>query len=290
LVNNSQYLIVEHDYGLGRTLVLKAAWNDSFKDVIEKENISILRLSNSAGWKGDDVTFLSALTNLRGVEIYAWGIKDITSLQHVEGLVHLSLSCLFTKAPDFSDFKNLKSCFISWVPKAKSIFDCSGLSFLNIDKYPSENLQDIGKMISLKRLHLMSRKLESLSGIENFRSLEILDLAVCTKLESLAGLEKCQKLQTIEFDCCKKMYDIDILGDLMNLKKIKITDCGKVKSLKRLVSCQLLERLLFYGDTNIEDGELVPLLNLPHLKEMWYADRRHYSMTRDRVKFILSKN
>ncbi|MFH6576788.1 hypothetical protein ACHMWS_17545, partial [Aeromonas caviae] len=48
---------------MGRCLVLTAPWSDSFKSIIDKENISVLRLSQSAGWNGSDISFINLITH-----------------------------------------------------------------------------------------------------------------------------------------------------------------------------------------------------------------------------------
>lgn len=288
MTNKDEYFIDEADSGLGRCLVLTVPWSDSFKKIIEKENISVIRLSNSAGWKGDSISFLADLTGLRGVEIYAWGVKDLTPLQSIPNLEYIGLQCEFTKSPDFSVFTNLKICKLFWRPKAKSIFTCLGLRFLNIVNYPSSDLQDIRQLESLERLQLTSKKLTTLSGIENLQSLSVLDLAGCSKLGSISGVNKCHKIYEVEIEGCKGFNDVSFLGELPKLKKLMLEDCGKIKSLCSLAKCQFLESLIFSGDTDIEDGELTPLLEFPNLNKVWFADREHYSHDRDQIKKILS--
>lgn len=288
MIKNNQFFIDDAENNMGRCLVLTAPWSDGIRLVIEKENISVLRLSQSAGWKGDDISFVTEVPNLKGLEIYSWGIKDLTPLQSLKKLEYLGLQCEFTKAPDFSDFTSLKICKLLWRPKAKTVFACSGLSLLNIVNYPSGDLTDIENMKDLQRLQLTSKKLVSLSGIEKLVSLSTLDLAECSKLENLSGVQRCQQLETVELEGCKKVHDISLLGELKNIKNLVLTDCGKIRSLQPLASCRLLENITFVGDTIIEDGMLAPLLDIPQLKKMWFVDKKHYSHKRVQVATILS--
>ena len=288
MTKSNQFFIDDAENDMGRCLVLTAPWSDDIRSVIDKENISVLRLSQSAGWKGDDISFLRELPNLRGVEIYSWNVKDLTPLQALKGLEYLGLQCEFTKAPDFSGFGGLKICKLLWRPKAKTIFSCRGLSLLNIVNYPSEDLTDIDNMKDLKRLQLTSKKLVSLTGIEKLVSLSILDLAGCSRLVTLSGVEKCQQVETVELEGCKKVHDVSLLGELGKVKSLALTDCGKIRSLQPLANCPLLEEITFVGDTSIEDGVLTPLLEIPKLKKMWFVDKRHYSHKRDQVAALLS--
>ncbi|MCG9598927.1 hypothetical protein L1D15_19725 [Vibrio sp. Isolate25] len=284
----NQYFIDEAENGMGSCLVLTGRWSDSFKSVMDKENISVLRLSQSAGWDGNDISFIKRLPDLRGIEIYSWEVNDITPLEALTNLEYLGLQCKFTKAPDFSKFHKLKICKLLWRPKARTVFACDGLSLLNIVNYPSEDLKDIQKMSGLKRLQLTSRKLVSLSGIENLSSLSILDLAECSKLESLSSVDMCQQIEVVEIEGCKKLYDVALLGEINNLKEIVLNDCGNIKSLRSLAKCQLLENITFVGDTSIEDGDLTSLLDIPTLKKIFFVDKRHYSHKQEQVVEILS--
>ncbi|MFQ2469214.1 leucine-rich repeat domain-containing protein [Aeromonas caviae] len=288
MINNEKYFIDEVENGMGRCLVLTAPWSDSFKSIIDKENISVLRLSQSAGWNGNDISFINYLPSLSGVEIYSWGVKDITPLESISNLEYLGLQCEFTNAPDFSKLKKLKVLKLFWRPKAKTIFSCDELNLLNVVNYPSENLKELNRMSLLRRLQLTSRKIKSLSGIEDLSSLSILDLADCPKLEDLSGIDKCQQIEIVEIENCKRVYDIAILSELKNLKEIVLTDCGTVKSLRPLAHSQSLESIIFIGDTTIEDGELTSLLDIPTLKKMWFSNKRHYSHTREQVMEVLS--
>ncbi|WP_324032057.1 leucine-rich repeat domain-containing protein [Aeromonas caviae] len=288
MINNEKYLIDEVENGMGRCLVLTAPWSDSFKSIIDKENISVLRLSQSAGWNGNDISFINYLPSLSGVEIYSWGVKDITPLESISNLEYLGLQCEFTKAPDFSKLKKLKALKLFWRPKAKTIFSCDELNLLNVVNYPSENLKELNKMSLLRHLQLTSKKIKSLSGIEELSSLSILDLADCPKLEDLSGIDKCQQIEIVEIENCKRVYDIAILNELKNLKEIVLIDCGTVKSLRPLAHSPSLESITFIGDTTIEDGELTSLLDILTLKKMWFSNKRHYSHTREQVMEVLS--
>jgi Leucine-rich repeat (LRR) protein len=283
-----KYYIAEAENNMGRCLVLTAPWQDSFLKVIKKENIDVLLLSESMGFIGDNICFLKEMPQLRGVEIYVDNIKDITPLQHLTKLEYLGLGCEFTNAPDFAAFENLKICKLTWRNKAKSILNCKHLRLLNIENYPLETLEDLGEMSHLKRLQITSRKLLSVSGIQGLQSLQTLDFAYCPKLVSLSGVEECQQLDTVEIEVCKRIHDISPLGGVNKLKRLQVIDCGKIESLRFIENNSMLSYLNFAGSTAIEDGEFGGLLTLPLLKEMWFADRRHYSHKRDDIHKLLA--
>ncbi len=67
----NDFKIVDSEWGRGKTLLLVSAWNDTVRDFMIREKIDVLRLSVSSGWKPDDITFISELRFLKGLELYA---------------------------------------------------------------------------------------------------------------------------------------------------------------------------------------------------------------------------
>ncbi|MEV3820812.1 hypothetical protein [Aeromonas dhakensis] len=152
--------------------------------------------------------------------------------------------------------KKLKVFKALWRPKAKTIFSCDELNLLNIVNYPSEDLAELNRMSLLRCLQLTSKKIRTLSGIEELSLLSTLDFVDCPRLEDISGIDKCQHIEIVEIENCKRVYDIAMLSGLKNLKVVVLTDCGTVKSLRALAHSQSLESLIFIGDTTIEDGDL----------------------------------
>lgn len=214
------------------------------------------------------------------MEVYSWKVKDVTALESLRNLELIGLQCEFNKAPDFSTFKKLQICKLLWRPTAAGIFSCISLRLLNIQNYPSEDFRAIEGLVNLRELEITSRRLVSLHGIEGLRQLLRLDLADCPMLESLAGVESCRELTDVKIDNCKKFYSIDMLGQLELIKKIYLANCGTIKTLKSISGCKQLQSILLIESTDIEDGDMAPLLHFPLLKNVRFADRRHYSHKR----------
>lgn len=272
---------------MGQCMVLTGPWKNAYKLILDRENVSVLRLSQSMGWQDKDISFVSNLTNLRGIEVYAWDIKDISPIQDLVDLEFIGLECGFTKGIDFSIFPNLNICKLRWRAKAKSLFSCSSLRELNVINYPNSDLTALVEMKYLERLQLTSRSLLSLQGIDALKGLQILDLADCLKLESLEEIEDNFNLSSLELFNCKKVANISPLEKLLKLEKVSMENCGNIASLKPLRKNNNLSTLFFIGNTTIDDGDFSELLALPLLKEMWFANKRHYSHTREEIRAIL---
>lgn len=196
----SNFEIREDDNGIGKVLILKGAWSDDIADYMKKNEVFALRLTDSFGFKGHDISFITALTFLRSLELYCWEAKGVKAIESLTQLEALGLQYKSGQKVDLSGIVNLRVAFITWSKGLGSLLGLPSIEKLNIQNYPHSNLEPMSSMSSLKQLYLTSRKLESLTGIEHLRSLELLDLYNCPFLASLSGTEKCPMLKTIEIE------------------------------------------------------------------------------------------
>jgi hypothetical protein len=270
-------------------LIVRGTWNASYQAAIAASAHSALRLSSSAGWKDNNIEFLRGLTDIRSLEIYNWNVTDITPIQGLTNLEKLSLDCVYRQPVDFSVFAKLKSLFMRWRPRSESIFRITSLNELNLTNYPFETLAPLHELANLETLKLTSRQLRSLKGIERLSKLMHLDLFQCSRLEGLNGIESAFNLTNVELETCKKLGSIESLGRLRGLRRLVITNCGKIDTLQPLASNGDLEELFFIEDTNVQDGNLRIFEQIPKLKQMWFANRPHYSHTREEIKAKLTK-
>ncbi len=201
----NNFEIREDENGIGKVLILKGAWSDEVGAYMRENEIYALRLTDSFGFKGHDLSFLSKLSFLRSLEIYCWDAKGIKIIESLPQLEVLGLQYKSTQKVDLSAFSKLRVALITWSKGLGSLLELSSIEKLNIQNYPHSNLEPIASIVSLKQLYLTSRKLESLKGIEQLGSLEVLDLYNCPFLTSMAGSEQCPLLNTIEIEACNRV-------------------------------------------------------------------------------------
>ncbi len=243
-----------------------------------------MRLSEGNDWRDDNLDFLHSLPDLTELEVYNWNIRDISPISTLKQLEHISVECNYRKSIDFTVFTKLKSCYLRWRPGSDSIFAVSSLNALNIVNYPDQSLEPLQALSNLTKLTLSSSKLKHLSGISQLTSLSLLDLYRCVKLESIQGIEQLSELKVIEIDCCKKVEDLSPLKSLKQLTRLCVNNCAMVLSLQPIATCRNLTDIFFVEDTNVKDGDLSFYVNLPRLNDMWFANRKHYSHTREQVE------
>ncbi|MFZ6727281.1 hypothetical protein ACO0K2_17455 [Undibacterium sp. MH2W] len=283
-MKNTEYFIDEDENGFGRCLVLTDLWRDEFAQVMISNKISNLRLSSSAGWSGKDISFISTLEFLTGIEIYSWNIKDISPIFENKNLRFIGLQCEFTSPADFSKLEKLEVCKVFWRNKIDGLFSCRMLRHLNIVEYPFESLRELSELNALQRLQLSSKKLSTLSGMASLTSLKNLDLANCSNLVDVSELSKCIDLQTLEINGCKKICAFPDSLCLPVLKEVVLVDCGKIVSLRPFSNCKKLTKLRATGDTVITDGNFDFMLEYPVIEDIWYASKSHYSISRELLK------
>ena len=201
----SNFEIKEDENGIGKVLVLKDAWSGEVGTYMRDNEILALRLTDSFGFKGHDLSFLPELTFLRSLELYCWEAKGIKVIESLSQLEVLGLQYKSTQKINLSTFSKLRVALITWSKGLDSLFELASLEKLSIQNYPNSNLEPIAAMVALKQLYLTSRKLESLIGIEQLVSLELLDLYNCPFLTSMDGTEQHPKLKTIEIEACNRV-------------------------------------------------------------------------------------
>jgi len=278
------YYLIQNESDKTLKMVLQGSWKTEYTKIFSSKNITGLRLSESNGWNDTSISFISDLKTINDLEIYNWNITDISPVVSLPQLKHISLECNYRKPVDFSTFTELQSLFIRWRPKSDSIFSAPSLESLNIVNYPYEDLTHLQQLHQLTELKLTSNKLKQLMGIEQLTALSSLDLYRCTKLESLNGIQKTHTLTKLDIESCKKIGSLEPLNTLTELTRVLINNCGKVRSLTPLISSNKLSEIFFIEDTNIEDGNTGIFTQLPSLKTMWFADRKHYSHKREDVQ------
>ena len=282
--NADGYYIDVNEDGFGKCLVLTAPWRNELAKLMASQNITVLRLSSSAGWKDNDISFVANLDFLVGVEIYSWEVKDISSIFLNTGLRYVAIQCDINFISDFKVLKNLEICKLAWQPKIIGLETCIKLRHLNIDRYPDVDLVNLTPLTMLENLTITGSKLVSLNGAEAMIRLKNFVAISCQKLTNISALVACTELELMEFHSCKKLSELPLNISIDSLRVVSLVDCGKIKTLAPLANCKNLKKLRFIGDTSIIDGNLDFLLGHPTVNDVWYATKSHYSINREELQ------
>lgn len=274
------YYFTESEDGYGRVFVPCRPWKPTFTDMVIKENISVVRLSASAGWRDSNLGFLKDLRKLSGIEVYSYDALDLSVLSLLHDLKLVCLQCEIKSAIDISGLQGIEVVKATWKRGLESILHCANLKVLNIVNWPYVDFLHLTEMSKIIRLFVVSRTLTSLKGIESLRELELLDIHRCSKLNSIDDLRHCVNIRHLEISSCNAIVDISPIGSIKKLTELYLDNDGDIASLTPIQQCKYLQYLSFVGSTKIVDGKISVVEGLTDLKALQFIPRRHYDRMR----------
>jgi Leucine-rich repeat (LRR) protein len=265
----------------GRRAVLTSSWSEAMNEILVREQVVELELNQGKGWTGADIRFVSRLTGLLSFEIFHFNIRDIQPIHDLHKLRRLGVTTYCSTALDFGAFPELESCGLEWRPGAESLFACTTLTDLFVNRYKGKDCRAVSGLTRLESLALLNAPLKSLDGLEGLTRLRSLRLAGLRALRELRGIEQLTNLEELDVHSCRGISSIDEVGQLQHLRKFHLNEDGPIASLKPLDKLSGLESIVFYGSTNIVDGDLSPLARQKNLLNVSFQNRRHYSHRRE---------
>ena len=181
------------------------------------------------------------------------------------------------------------------------------LEELEVEEAPLKSLVGIEELTGLRQLHLSQLPLERLDGLRHATKLEGLVLLFLYKLPSLHEVGALTELKKLSIDGSKRAADVDALSALSLLEELELVkvpvSSGEFLSgltrLRRLIldsigtlpSMAFLARLTSLEHCElpaIADGDMSVLLRLPRLFEVRFNSRRHYSHSRNEIRYVLA--
>ena len=261
--------------------MLNSNWSDALIGYLVSNDVVELELNQAKGWKGEDLSFLAVLPDLKVFEIFDFNIRNIEPIQHLHKLRKLGVTSYCSTKIDFSPFSELESCALEWRAKATSLFECATLKKLFINRYSGKDTAPFAKLVNLESLAILNAPVENLHGLSGLTKLRSLRLANLKRLASLEGIGGLANLEELEIHTCRAIRSLEEVGSLLRLKKLNLNNDGDIESLKPLENLKGLEMVVFYESTNIVDGDLSPLLHQRNLARVSFQNRRHYSHRRE---------
>jgi hypothetical protein len=267
------------EYGLHA--VVTSAWREELTRLLVEAGTVELELNDGKGWRGSDLSFLSALPELQSLKVIDLKIPSVKPIHFLHKLRELEVITYCNTEISFSAFPQLESCALEWRPKAASVFDCTTLKKLFVNNYDGKEIAPFTRLLNLESLSVLNAPIENLQGLGVLKKLRSLRLARLKRLKSLAGIEGLSELEELEVHTCPGVGSIEEVGYLSRLRKLYLNNDGFIDSLKPLEKLERLESVLFYESTNIRDGDLSPLMRQRNLARVSFQNRRHYSQRRE---------
>lgn len=279
-MKNENFVLTSGSNTRGQHLILSKHWNSEFLRLFDPELVTELSLSTSQGFTGTDVSFIEHFRNVTRLTVLApvhTGLQSMGSLKDLETLI---ISPAPQQELDFSQLHSLKNCEIEWWSGATSLFGCSNLQKLRIEKWKAADIGELLGLTNLQSLWLGQSSVVTLAGIGTFAKLQELTLVALNKLGSFSDISECHNLEALSFYRCTKLIDISFLRALRNLKQLSIENCGTVSSLEPITVLEKLVSLTVDGSTSIEDGDIKCLLKCQSLTKLVLKGRQHYNLDR----------
>jgi Leucine-rich repeat (LRR) protein len=269
----------EGDFGL--RAVLSGAWSQAIARCLHEREVVELELNDAKGWRGNDLSFLSSLPQLKSFKIIDLKISSVEPIHFLTVLRSLEVITYCKTEIRFSVFPQLENCALEWRTKAGSLFDCKTLRRLFVNRYSGKNMEPFTRLGNLESLAILNAPIENLYGFGALKNLRFLRLGNLRRLTSLRGIGELTQLEELELHTCKSIGSIKEVGKLSRLRKLFLNNDGEIESLKPLENLRNLESVLFYESTNIVDGDLSPLIHQKNLSRVSFQNRRHYSHRRE---------
>ncbi len=218
--------------------------------------------------EGVDTRYLAGLENLRGLRLESPGA----------GI-------------DFAWFPHLEVFVGDWHADNCNLHECRELRQLIVWKFKprSADLSVLANITRLEWLELIQTNITSLEGVETLEDLRYLEIAYASRLQSLdAFASRTLGIRELGIEKAKRISSYKPITALKRLRRLRLSSCTPMPDLKWTSRLKQLDFFSFV-ETNVEDGDLSPLLNLPKLRYVGTTDKRHYNYKCDRLNEILTQ-
>ncbi|WP_062138016.1 hypothetical protein [Demequina aestuarii] len=152
-----------------------------------------------------------------------------------------------------------------------------GLRALTLTEYRQRNLAGLSWAQGVTRLELLeATRLVGVHEISGWTELRSLTVSAARGLSSAELEELPAGLSELWLHGLPRMGSVDFVRKFRGLTCLWLEDCGPIDSLAPLAGMVSVERVGAIGSTNIKDGDLAVLNDLPSLRQVALARRRHY--------------
>lgn len=272
------------DLGPYKIIMIESGRIDECMAFYVKNRLDGVGMSPHHGYDARDLSFLEEYPFVQGVAL-GYGEKiDVSSIRVLKGLRLLVLGNN-TQPLDLSAFPDLEDINIDWHRKVTLPRESAPMKRLELRNYKprGKDLRELPEYANLEEFELIRSPIQSLAGLERFKKLKRLSLYYLSKLEGLAALQS-GSLEYLHCDVCKKICDHEHVTCLKKLRVLHFANCGTIPSLAFLRRMPKLEEFSFV-DTDIEDGDLTPCLDL---KRVGFLRKKHYSHTPEEVDVMIA--
>jgi hypothetical protein len=214
---------------------------------------------------------------IRKLAVNRWSVKSLTPLERMRGLRRLTADVFRDPLDAISQMHDLEYLRLRGPAKGwAKLRDCTRLEEAHLIEVQIANLRRWNTWSQLRNLTLSGRGVKSLAGLEFCQGLEELTL-LNLKMSDLAPLRQMPRLTSLQLRMADAV-DLESVASLGQLRSFIIDSSQRdnepvrLQSLRPLARATALEEIALL-ETVIEDGDLLPLADLSHLKKVRLASR-----------------
>jgi hypothetical protein len=224
-----------------------------------------------------DLRFLAEFPDLLYLEIVN---QPKVKLQPLAGLQNLRGLRIETPGTgiDFGWFPLLEVFVGDWHPGNVNLERCRELRQLRAwgFKPKSKDMTELAGIVRLEWLALTKTNVASLTGLESLEDLRTCEIAYAPELVSLSALgDGDLQLRDLSLSHAKKIASYEPIAACRWLRGLKLSCCAPLEDLNWLAPLERLEFLSFV-ETNVESGDLTPLLELPELRYAGSMNKKNH--------------
>ncbi len=155
----------------------------------------------------------------------------------------------------------------------KQIFECPNIEELTLHSPNKEQVQEIHKLLNIKRLRVSFLRTKDIEFIGSLQNLEELILEYVCGFSDLSPLKKLTKLKSVHFENLRRVSNFDTLQGIKSLKYLSIDGTldwnqpiENFNFLKELPNIEVFS--LGFITNNTDYPALLPILHLNKLKKI----------------------
>ncbi len=229
------------------------------------------------GADGADMSFLDDLTGLRLLAA-SGNVSDDSAIGRSVSLRRIVVQTTAKGRLDWSALKNLSQADIHERDGLETLAELPALRTVVLWECMQSDFRILGRLEHLEVLRLKPcRRLRTFLGGRVQPRLQRLELNLCRAPLNLAELGQFPSLEYLEMDGCTRQGTLEGLENCLKLRELALNNCGSIENLQPLRECRELTILGLSGSTDISDGDIAALEDLPNLRQVLFDNRRHYN-------------
>ncbi|TIH27061.1 hypothetical protein [Subtercola vilae] len=277
----NEYFSIDN-YGLeGRTLIVSGSWDRHIESALQEFDVDSVALNYALGYNERNLDFLHAGLNIRKLFILSRTTEDLSPVYRLaSSLEHLSVEVSTKVKLDLARLPLIQSISADWPLIRDSLSQVENLQSAFIFLYSEPDLRALGVHLGLESLRFkQSPRVQSLAGLDFFPKLRSLSIFGGRRFADMSQLEAFHpnQIKEIQIESCKTISSLESLHSCEGLTFLNISNLGSVASLVPLRNLKSLERLYAYESTMVIDGDLSPLAELSHLRQLKMMNRKSYT-------------